>query len=237
MKYVVKEDHGALPKGTEIETYELAWGLQFDPREGKWYGDEDYLGTNPHLFKAIPEVKEGQYWKSNSEGFPLPKNEVLRISEVDETHASYKSINSSSSGNTKISSFIKYAIPLSDDEVEQALIEERNSRGFLRGAKVKCLFTGNTCTIDRFTHSSNVNIKDDDMWVLSEVNIGVCIYKEGKWAEIIEDEWKVKERIVGNDFYLTNGDREIYISCRVFVEGFSKQEAEAIRDALNNLSE
>ena len=52
-----------------------------------------------------------------------------------------------------------------------------------------------------------------------------------------EDKWIVEKRLCDNDYCLRKGEKEIAISSGIFVEGFTKKQAEAIAEALNNLEE
>jgi len=70
-----------------------------------------------------------------------------------------------------------------DKEVEEALIKEAKKRGFKEGVVVDCFLVSGNGTIDQYDED-NVYYEIDDKNSLNYGN--KMIYKEGKWATIIE---------------------------------------------------
>ena len=68
-------------------------------------------------------------------------------------------------------------------EIETALIKEAESRGFKKGVKYK----GASYNWTEYIHGSLEYFKDGD--VLTD-GYGESVYKQGKWAEILEDKVK-----------------------------------------------
>ena len=90
----------------------------------------------------------------------------------------------------------EYLIPATDKEVKEALIKEAKKRGFKEGVKAnlkKCdnSFSNNVkIKNNNFRHSINQN------WLAID---GFIIFKDGKWAEIIEEK---KEIVVNGVTYI-----------------------------------
>lgn len=166
-----------------------------------------------------PRIKEGQYF--------IGGDEVYRIESVDisQAHMTYISIKTGLKGGR--SPVIGEDELLSDDEVEQALIQEAKRREYPKAEKWKPLwgkaqFWKPCKGVKGFKYSA-----DED--VLFYGNVG--IYQEGNWAEVIEDEWEVQKTFVGMGIYNeTTGQRIIS-----FTKDISERQAEAIAKALNNL--
>ena len=68
-------------------------------------------------------------------------------------------------------------------EIETALRKEAESRGFKKGVKYK----GVSCNWTEYIHGSLEYFKDGD--VLTD-GYGESVYKQGKWASIVEDKVK-----------------------------------------------
>ena len=78
------------------------------------------------------------------------------------------------------------AIPATDKEVEEALIKEAKKRGFKEGVKVT--------QINKY----NLGNPGEDKWVVTNGHYeyicgklficNICLFNDGKWAEIIEEE-------------------------------------------------
>lgn len=77
--------------------------------------------------------------------------------------------------------------PSTHEEVKTALIAEAKRR-YKRGDKVKCVsktYYNEIAEIDMKSFRFYTN--DNDIWVSSEVErCNVCIFNNGKWAEVIE---------------------------------------------------
>jgi hypothetical protein len=67
-------------------------------------------------------------------------------------------------------------------EIEAHLIEEAKRRGFVAGNKFKSLTTGYIYEIETQKYAYHNSSDALDLWGTA------CIYKQGKWAEIINDE-------------------------------------------------
>ena len=72
-------------------------------------------------------------------------------------------------------------IPATDKEVEEALIKEAKKRGFKEGVKIYRLgsrFLSDKCR-------GGFYLKDNNIYVVGRYD-EPCIFRDGKWAEIIE---------------------------------------------------
>lgn len=70
------------------------------------------------------------------------------------------------------------------EEVEQALIKEAKKRGYVEGARIKCLYFGQEYTITSEKHWEDFDGKE--LLMVESEGTGVWIFKNGKWAEIVE---------------------------------------------------
>ena len=105
-------------------------------------------------------------------------------------------------------------------EIETALIKEAEKRGFKKGVKYK----GASCNWTEYIHGSLEYFKDGD--VLTD-GYGESVYKQGKWAEIVEDKVKFF------DWDVVYGGSLIGIGC----EDYSKNFLLELESALNHLSD
>jgi len=103
-----------------------------------------------------------------------------------------------------------------DKEVEEALIAEAKRRGFKEGVEVKSLTRDKLML--RFETLCFFDNGLVDKW-------GSFIFKNGKWAEIVED----KIMIGGHEIVLNN-DRRIKVGCKIFL----KSEIRDIKDIMIN---
>lgn len=77
-----------------------------------------------------------------------------------------------------------HEIPATPEQVESALIEEAKRRGFKEGVKIKAVDRDGVVDIIDFYDSEHIDYEID---YHNSLNYGnKTIYKEGKWAEIIE---------------------------------------------------
>lgn len=80
-----------------------------------------------------------------------------------------------------------------ESEVKEALIKEAKRRGFKDGVKIKNLLTcsmDDTCS-NGFTYI-DYNFFTDTLYAAETYNGDPVIYKQGKWAEILPQEEKIK---------------------------------------------
>lgn len=170
-----------------------------------------------------PNVEAGQYWEFGD-------GEVVRLYHVTTTNAHYKPISEDGENpdwfvGTKYLS--QHAMLLSDDQIEQALIEEAERRGLLsRLTKLRPLDNGQDVEWMEDCSKFEYDSISDILFVHDRV-----LYEEGKWAEIIEDEWEVTSYPDVKGFFITNEDESLYGKL------ITEEQAEAIRDTLNDLED
>lgn len=79
--------------------------------------------------------------------------------------------------------------PATDKEVEEALIKEAKRRGFKKGVRFECLYGW---TNNKYSEWRNDEISfryyEGGLWVYGINFYELCIFQEGKWAEIIKEE-------------------------------------------------
>lgn len=83
-------------------------------------------------------------------------------------------------------------IPATDTEVKEALEKEAVKRGYNLNdvSNIKCLFGYNSDKHQKFYKEKGKFIfkhKHNNMWIRSNSYFSVCIFKDGIWAEIIEE--------------------------------------------------
>ena len=79
----------------------------------------------------------------------------------------------------------KFICHVTKDEIKNHLIEEAEKRGYKEGVKVKCLSeVGGTGILKN--RINEYDIEKDKLWHYSSDG-ATLIYKQGKWAEIIEE--------------------------------------------------
>ena len=152
-----------------------------------------------------PEIKEGQYWE-------LESKYIVRIEAVEDDVAYYTFV-SQYAPVGQHSEFSKdlpdFYTLLTDNEVEEVLIEEAKKRGFLCknwiSAKNGCKMF-NLGLKDSFKYSPD----QDEL-----TNLSGHVYYQGNWGEPIEEE-------------------NIYATQRRTCFWLTQQEAEKIAEALNN---
>lgn len=152
--------------------------------------------TNTTEFKAVLKIKGlikeelevGKWYKySDSEGF------LFCITNVQNDGVEVYGFNSWGNWIDEGSYYSEYLIPATDKEVKDALIKEAKKRGFKEGVKFKSIVSGNIRKFTGFYFGSD----EDECW-LSNDTVG-CIFKKGKWAEIIEEK---KEIVVNGVTYI-----------------------------------
>lgn len=70
------------------------------------------------------------------------------------------------------------------EEVEQALIKEAKKRGYVEGARVKCLYFNKEYTLTSEKHWEAFDGKE--LLMVEKEGTGVWIFQNGKWAEIVK---------------------------------------------------
>jgi hypothetical protein len=93
-----------------------------------------------------------------------------------------------------------------EQEVEAALIKEAKKRGYMEAFSIKDLSFGGIIEVG--CEKTFKPYASNDLW-LNNANENVCIFREGKWAEIVEEK---KPELVKGEWYKTllgNGDISI----------------------------
>jgi hypothetical protein len=81
--------------------------------------------------------------------------------------------------------------PATEEEVITMLTDQAEKMGYVKGVNVKCLSIFNHFKIIKsvFSHGyTGEIINKGDLWGLSTEGLGVCLMRNGKWAEIIADD-------------------------------------------------
>ena len=147
------------------------------------------------------------------------KNAIVRYGDIDRVSDVDGSV-LKVFGTAYRAGYVRKATPT---EIETALIKEAEKRGFKKGVKYK----GASCNWTEYIHGSLEYFKDGD--VLTD-GYGESVYKQGKWAEIVEDkvkffDWDVEQIEVST----LEDDLPAYrIGCEVFYVDFLIQ----LKDAL-----
>lgn len=176
-----------------------------------------------------PDVEVGQYWKWDT-------GEVFRVKEVfTKTESCRIQYLNDVEKQWYWADIIEDARLLSDDQVEGALIEEAERRGFEARTKFYDADTDRK-TVEQHLHMECLFYEADLDWLCD--GYGHVIYYEGNWAEIISDEWEL-EHTLGDEYAVVKDNKKIGLYCRYEgkISGFPKQEAEAICGALNNMED
>lgn len=219
MKYRVKTNY--------LEHFER--GQIINPITPQEKGLREIIERNPMWFEPVKEVKEGQYWKSNC------SDHVYRVNKVSNRQVYHRDISNKDAlgdRNWTQSEFVKDHNLLSDKEAGRAIVEEAKRRGYKNDIKVipvgsnkphvlRCGFIGRHLPINDAIHFG-----------------GAEIYKEGKWAEIINGNWDIYHmgtENIDNEWGVKKEDVK-YIES-VGGEEITKDEAEAIVKALNELEQ
>jgi hypothetical protein len=82
--------------------------------------------------------------------------------------------------------------PATTEQIQEMFGKVAESKGYVEGAKVKCLFDGRVQTLicfDELDFNSDVNGWDNIWWEDYKSEL-ILIYYNGKWAEIIKEEPK-----------------------------------------------
>lgn len=82
-----------------------------------------------------------------------------------------------------------WSIP-TPEEVYDKLAKFALTKGYKTGVKVKCLFDRHVYTIGRLQnpHQSHIIIKGEFYVESADSILSICLMRDGKWAEIIEEE-------------------------------------------------
>lgn len=182
--------------------------------------DKKIVERNPEWFEKILEVKEGQYWKWNI------FDQVFRIQEVQGERKHIIKYISKDNETQLLGNIIDSARKISGKEVGQALIKEGKRRGYAPN-NFKDIDIPSTKVLD-----IDYQYCGDDVLLLANK---IC-YKQGNWAEIIEDEWEVKHSLQFGYHVKKETPEDVKIESWLNVSKIgSKTEAEAIATALNEL--
>ncbi|MDA3614730.1 hypothetical protein [Polluticaenibacter yanchengensis] len=90
-------------------------------------------------------------------------------------------------------------VPADETEVVNALLSEAIKRGYTKGVNVICLKDGLEYKLRRYDEISRISIElmflmTKDFWLCGKgVFTSFCIFKNGKWAEIIKEKTVVEE--------------------------------------------
>ena len=79
--------------------------------------------------------------------------------------------------------------------VRDMLLSEEKRRGYIEGSEVICLTNGANYIIGSREHWSEF---DGQLWRVSVDNVGIAIFQDGKWAEIVRKGPKWNEPQLGN---------------------------------------
>lgn len=88
----------------------------------------------------------------------------------------------------------EWGVEATREEVEQRLIEEAKRRGFVNGAKTTGIdddsqeIIKGTFFINKLKDGLNAHLKSNGI-------LGVTIFKDGKWAEIIDEKAEIRESV------------------------------------------
>lgn len=84
-----------------------------------------------------------------------------------------------------------------EQEIEEVLIDEAKRRGFKEGVKFKCLITNKIGEMIEDCHLFNGCFGGDNSLesAFKNDNINGVLFKDGRWAEIVEDKAKLKQEI------------------------------------------
>ena len=164
-----------------------------------------------------PAPKEGQYWEFESKY-------IVRIEAVEDGVAYYTFVSQYAPVGQHMRGFSKdlpdFYTLLTDNEVEEVLIEEAKERGFLCkdwiSAKNGCKMF-NLGLKDSFKYSPD----QDEL-----TNLGGHVYFQGNWGKPINEE----EREARYYWNVSKGERKIDA---VKGKDLTQQEAERIAEALN----
>ena len=122
-----------------------------------------------------------------------PCTGVLKIQSLDNSRkTSYKNnflfTNGGYAGcNDNVSNYIRKA---TNEEIKNYLIEEAKKRGFKEGVRVKDNGLNRLCPYNDITYFNDFGYDEnsDQFWIrytTKRSKYSMCIYKKGKWAEII----------------------------------------------------
>lgn len=128
-----------------------------------------------------PELEVGRWYKDTRDNY----KDVVCVQSIEKKHIKGFGF-VWGTWKDETASFKSALTPATDSEVKQALIKEAKKRGFKEG--VKCLF--GTAKDDRELTTSEFYYVDGMLAVKykeSTYKMGDIIFKDGKWAEIIED--------------------------------------------------
>lgn len=81
-------------------------------------------------------------------------------------------------------------------EVEHALINEAKKRGYVEGARIKCLLLNQDYTLTSRKHWEDFDGKE--LLMVESRGTGVWIFRAGKWAEVVKEAPKFEVKIDGD---------------------------------------
>jgi hypothetical protein len=166
---------------------------------------KDIVEFNPKLMdvKKIYEpedVKAGSYWELDGE--------VIRISSIEQYGANYQGL---SKYGWLDSAFFDRLCPATTSEIEAILIKEAERRGY-KGKRIRILVGPFKGTISEPTMEGEYNYSSSTDSL--EIELASCgsytLYSKGIWAEIIENESRIIERLVERDKKLTDDFNKIF---------------------------
>ena len=135
---------------------------------GEWYKDLDGKGLY-----YITKIKEDSFWFYG-----------LDVNGNWEDNDWYLIKNCNLSKATK-------------QEIEQTLTEEAKRRGFKKGVKFKCLISAEVGVLieDYFLYNGSFGRGNSLESAFKNDIINGVLFKEGQWAEIIDDKYELKQEI------------------------------------------
>lgn len=149
-------------------------------------------GTLQHWFPQAfeSELEVGKWYKNKY-------NSLFYVSEFnDDVYKTYGFKNGKwiSDVNTDKNSDFSSDVLATEEEVKTALIKEAEKRGFKKGTIIKeCLEGGD---FDAKINGKQFEVSCNSLWIDSYTNgKNVCIFKEGKWAEITSEPLTIEQRL------------------------------------------
>lgn len=186
--------------------------------------------NTPEWFEPIPKVKVGQYWRINISG-----TIKLRIQKIDGDTIHHKNIRTGYEDFCSETALRKNCQLLSESEVKEALFEEHSNR-YKDHLPCKVDYFDTGIKPLRGVEGRTYHPEFDVITVHTMHDKHECeVYKQGEWAEIIKDKWRIEETP-----YLRIRKGGLVINCQHETEpeeGFEREEAEAIVGALNKIED
>ena len=145
------------------------------------------------------QLEVGKWYKLTKDYCVLKKGEVYPFKKYQGSCKIYANVNHDIFSNKPNGSYLgprsSTLIPATDKEVKDVLVKEAKKRGFKKSVRYKCddYFWGSSYggniggnIGDNIINSNTITYKENKLWI-----DGLCIFKRGKWAEILEEEHPV----------------------------------------------